>query len=372
MRLSVAALRLLSATVLPDSVRREFSGFARASIARPQQAIRNSILLLAATFLFACANDGNPAKPAVGNSPSPTAGQGDKTDGEKKTTSFDGDRAFNHVKAQVELGSRPAGSPAIEKTREYIIRELKSSGLTTTLEEFTTKTPRGNVKFKNVIAELPGESPDVIIIASHYDTKLFKEFAFVGANDGGSSTGALLEIARVMAAESQNKKRKFTYWFVFFDGEEAFCREWSECLNGNDHTYGSRYMVERLKKEKRLSILKTMILLDMIGDKDLTIPRDESSSQWLVDAIWGTARQLGYSKEFPGRASSIGDDDHMPFLREGVPAVDIIDFEYGSAPEENDYWHTQDDTLDKISARSLKIVGDVLLLSLPKIEAQIR
>ncbi|MGH9836330.1 MAG: M28 family metallopeptidase, partial [Blastocatellia bacterium] len=231
-------------------------------------------------------------------------------------------------------------------------------------------TPRGKVKFKNVVAELPGETPNVVILASHYDTKLFKEFVFVGANDGGSSTGALLEIARVMAAEKQ--KRKFTYWFVFFDGEEAFCREWSECLDGRDHTYGSRQMVERLKKEKQLDRVKAMILLDMIGDKDLTIPREEGSSKWLVDAIWGTAQQLGYTKQFPNRASSVGDDDHMPFLRAGIPAVDIIDFEFGDGPQDNSYWHTEEDTLDKISARSLKIVGDVVLLSLPKIEAQIR
>src|SRR5215510_8635399 len=332
--------------------------------------------LLIALLLFACADGAGSSKPSVENAPAPTVGAGkeDKT----KTTAFDGERAFNHVKSQVEFGPHPAGSTAIENTREYIVRELKGYGLKTTLDEFAENTPRGKIKFKNVIAELPGESPDVVIIASHYDTKPFKEFTFVGANDGGSSTGALLEIARVMAAENKDgnqnagQKRKFTYWFVFFDGEEAFCREWDECMNGNDHTYGSRYMVERLKKEKQISRIKAMILLDMIGDKDLTIPREEGSSQWLVEAIWGTAQRLGYGKEFPNRPFSVGDDDHMPFLRAGVPAVDIIDFEYGGAPEENEYWHTKEDTLDKVSARSLKIVGDVVLLSLPKIESQIR
>jgi len=349
------------------------------AIRNPQSVIRNPTLLLAVIFTFACANGADPAKPAVENAPARKA-ESDQTkevkeaDKAKTTTAFDGERAFNHVKAQVEFGPRPAGSPAIEKARDYIVRELKSYGLNTTFEEFTENTPRGEVKFKNVIAELPGASPDAIIIASHYDTKPFKAFTFVGANDGGSSTGALLEIARVMSSEKQGEgqKRKFTYRFVFFDGEEAFCREWSECLNGKDNTYGSRHMVERLKKEKQLDRVKAMILLDMIGDKDLTIPREEGSSQWLVEAIWGTAQQLGHAKEFPGRPFSVGDDDHMPFLRAGVPAVDIIDFEYGSSPEGNDYWHTKEDTLDKISARSLKIVGDVVLLSLPKIEAQVR
>jgi len=332
--------------------------------------------LLIASLLFACADGAGSSKPSVENAPAPTVGA-EKEDKTKKAA-FDGERAFNHVKAQVEFGPHPAGSPAIEKTREYIVRELKGYGLKTTLDEFADNTPRGKMKFKNVIAELPGESSDVIIIASHYDTKPFKEFTFVGANDGGSSTGALLEIARVMAAESQpgnqdaGRKRKFTYWFVFFDGEEAFCHEWSECLNGNDHTYGSRHMVERLKQEKQLDRVKAMILLDMIGDRDLTVPREEGSSQWLVEAIWGTARQLGNAKEFPDRPFAVGDDDHMPFLRAGVPAVDVIDLEYGSSPGDNDYWHTKEDTLDKISPRSLKIVGDVILLSLPKIEAQIR
>ena len=195
--------------------------------------------LLIAALMLACA-DGCQLVKAPGRKHSGSKDRAEKEDKTKKTTAFDGERAFNHVKAQVELGARPPGLAAIEKTREYIVRELKGYGLKTTLDEFTENTPRGKVKFKNVVAELPGESSNVIIIASHYDTKPFKEFTFVGANDGGSSTGALLELARVMAAENQpgnqdaGRKRKFTYWFVFFDGEEAFCREWSECLNGND------------------------------------------------------------------------------------------------------------------------------------------
>ncbi|MFN0107679.1 MAG: M28 family peptidase [Blastocatellia bacterium] len=327
--------------------------------------LRSTAICVAAMLLFACQNGSTTTKPIV-EAP-PTA----KSEAEKsKTTSFDGERAFNHVKTQVEFGPRPAGSAAIEKTREYLVKELKSYGLNTLLDEFTQTTPRGKIRFKNVIAELPGESPNTIIISSHYDTKEFKEFKFVGANDGGSSTGVLLEIARVMAADKQ--KRKFTYQFIFFDGEEAFCAEWSECLNGKDNTYGSRHHVEKLKKEKRTESVKAMILLDMVGDKDLTIPREETSSSWLVNAIWGTAQGIGHSKQFPNRRFSIGDDDHMPFLRASIPAVDVIDFEYGEGDQDHRYWHTAEDTLDKISAQSLKIVGDVILLSLPKIEAQIR
>lgn len=330
------------------------------------RSIISGALLFSAATLLACQHDTTAIKPVATSTPAPSV----SPDNPQKTTAFDADRAFNHVKAQVAFGPRPAGSAAVEKTREYLVKELKSYGLAPALDEFTETTPRGKIKFKNVIAELPGESSDLIIIGSHYDTKEFKEFTFVGANDGGSSTGALLEIARVMAADKQ--KRKFTYQFVFFDGEEAFCQEWSECLNGSDHTYGSRHHAEKFKKEKQTARVKAMILLDMVGDKDLTIPREETSSGWLVNTIWGTAQEIGYRKEFPNRSFTIGDDDHMPFLRASIPAVDIIDFEYGEGKEDNSYWHTAEDTLDKVSAKSLKIVGDVVLLSLPKIEMQVK
>ena len=331
-------------------------------------------IVLSAALMLACQNDSvstNPVAPAdAKSSPAAAAAVSNESAGTEKKTAFDADRAFNHVKAQVAFGPRPAGSAAIEKTREYLMRELKSAGLNPALDEFTETTPRGKIKFKNVIAELPGETSDLIILGSHYDTKEFTEFTFVGANDGGSSTGILLELARVLAADKH--KRKFTYQFVFFDGEEAFCREWSECLNGKDHTYGSRHNAEKFQKAKQINRVKAMILLDMVGDKDLTIPREETSSAMLVNAIRDTAHELGYKKEFPGRSFTIGDDDHMPFLRVGIPAVDIIDFEYGKGDEDNSYWHTAEDTLDKISAKSLKIVGEVVLLSLPRIEAQIR
>lgn len=337
----------------------------------PGTALSLWFLLLGSMFSVACASNEVSSKPAekpatkpADAASSPTA---TLTEQAKATTAFDGERAFNHVKAQVGFGPRPAGSAALEKTREYLLKELKSYGLKVTLDEFTPVTPQGKVKMKNIIAELPGESSNVIAIGSHYDTKPYKEFAFVGANDGGSSTGALLEIARVLA--SSGAKRKFTYQFVFLDGEEAFCAEWSQCLNGKDHTYGSSHMVERLRAAKQLEQLKAFILLDMIGDKDLQIPREENSSGWLVQAIWEAAGELGYRKHFPTRASYV-EDDHSRFLEAGVPAVDLIDFEYGGA--DNRYWHTKEDTLDKLSAQSLKIVGDVVLASLPKIEIQIR
>jgi glutaminyl-peptide cyclotransferase len=320
--------------------------------------------------LFALASpactDGQATKPAaVATTPASSS----PTDQARRTTEFDGERAMTHVKALVEIGPRPAGSPGIEKARRHLSEELTRYGLKPTLDEFTARTPRGPVRFKNIIAELPGQTREVIILASHYDTKPYKNFPFVGANDGGSSTGALLEIARVMTAEK--RPSRFTWQFVFFDGEEAFCDQWSECLDGKDNTYGSRHMVERLKKESRLKDIKAMILLDMIGDRDLTLARCEESSAWLVQTIWETGRELGHTRSFLNRTQSMV-DDHQPFLEAGIPAVDIIDFEYGEGEGDNRFWHTREDTLDKLSAQSLKIVGDTLLLSLPRIEAKIR
>src|SRR5215831_2651018 len=188
------------------------------------------------------------------------------TEGTLKPTDFDGQRAFENVRKQVDFGPHPAGSPAIKQVQKYIMDELKGYGLTVKTQSFKPNTPQGPVEMLNIIGELPGEKTDRIIISSHYDTKPFKEFRFVGANDGGSSTGTLLEIARIMA---KGEKPKNTIQYVFFDGEEAFCPEWDDCMNGKDHTYGSQYFADDLKKNNQTSQVKALILLDMIGDKGL-------------------------------------------------------------------------------------------------------
>lgn len=309
--------------------------------------------------LIGCPGGSNSGSGAdAGDTPAPSASA-------TSTSPFDGDRAMAHVRKQVEFGPRPAGSAELEQTRNYIINELKTYGLKVTTDEFHPTTPVGERKMVNITAELPGSSPSVIIISSHYDTKLFKEFRFVGANDGGSSTGAVLEIARVMTAAKAD--RHFTYWFVFFDGEEAFCKEWDECSKPGapDNTYGSRRYVTELQKRNELEKVRAMILLDLVGSKDLQFGRDDMSSKWLVDIIWRTARDLGHGSVFVDRPESIGSDDHEPFLKAGVEAVDII--QLGTYLE----WHTAGDTLDKISAKSLKIVGDVVFASLPKIEQRL-
>lgn len=272
---------------------------------------------------------------------------------------FEAARAFEHLKKMVELGPRTPGSEAIGKAQDYIGRELKASGLKVTEDSFQANTTRGPVAMKNIIGELPGQRSDIVLIAGHYDTKA--QPGFVGANDGGSSTAAVLEMARVLA----KTRLEYTVWFVFFDGEEAFV-DWS-ANNGMDNTYGSRHMASKLASDGTLQRVKAMVLVDMIGDKNLDLLRDAESTPWMVQAIWKTARRLGHSKHFL-EAEGAYADDHIPFKSAGVPVVDLIDFNYGPS---NQYWHTNQDTLDKVSGESLKVVGDVVIAALPEIFKQL-
>jgi hypothetical protein len=278
---------------------------------------------------------------------------------------FDGERALAHVRRLVEFGPRPAGSDALKRARDYIKGELKSYGLKVTTDEFKVKTPEGERRMANVSAEIKGTGDDFVVLASHYDTKHYKEFRFVGANDGGSSTGTLLEIARVLSSAPRGG---VGYRLVFFDGEEATCAEWDECGKGGspDNTYGSRRYVARLRERGELKNLRALILLDMMGYEKLELGRDTMSTPWLVDIVWKTAAELGYGREFATRPEDVGGDDHAPFLDAGVPSLDII--QLNSYP----FWHRPEDTLDKLSARSLRAVGEVVLASLPRIEARLK
>lgn len=275
---------------------------------------------------------------------------------------FNGERAMDHVRKQVEIGPRISGSPELAKTREYIVNTLKGFGLAVRSDEFTASTPVGEKKMVNITAEVPGESRDAIIISSHYETKHFKDMQFVGANDPGTSAGTLLEIGRVLAASQQ--KPKLTYWLVFFDGEEAFCEEWDQCSKPGapDNTYGSRHYVAQLQKNNELGRVRAMILMDLMGYKNLELGRDTLSTRWLQDILWRTGRELGHQKVFVDRPEGVGGDDHEPFLRAGVDAVDLI--QLNGYP----YWHKPSDTIDKVSSQSMKIVGDTVLTSLPRVE----
>lgn len=272
----------------------------------------------------------------------------------KPAPPFDGGRAYEHVRQLVAFGPRPAGSAALEASRKYILARLAEAAVTAVQQRFDAETPIGRVPMVNLIATIPGARPERIVVGGHYETKLFREFPFVGANDGGSSAAFLIELARVLKARTN----PFTMEVLFLDGEEAFV-EWG----GSDRTYGSRHYVAEARRSGTLSGLQAFILVDMIGDRNLVIRREAQSTRWLTDLIWAAARRLAHSAVFVDESTSI-EDDHLPFLEAGVPAVDIIDLEYPP-------WHTAQDTLDKVSARSLQIVGDVLMEALPAIEARL-
>ncbi len=266
-----------------------------------------------------------------------------------------GEDALNYVRAQVAFGPRPPGSEALQKCREYLLKQLQSFGYAVEQDAFDATTPYGAKRMVNLIARKGSGAKGVIALASHYDTKLMEGKRFVGANDGGSSTGLLLELARVLS----NRKDGLDYWFLFLDGEEAFV-EWSTF----DSTYGSRHLAKRWKQDGTAGRVKALILLDMIGDKDLDILKDTHSTPWLSDLVWETAAQTGLKSILAAYSTEI-EDDHVPFLDDGIPCVDLIDLDYGP---NNSYWHTEADTLDKISADSLDKVGRLVLAVLPALQ----
>jgi len=267
---------------------------------------------------------------------------------------FDSGRAFEHIRQLVAIGPRPAGSAGAAQSRRYITTQLSAIGVTSNEQPFVAQTPLGPVKMANLIARIPGARADRVILAGHYDTKLFRDFRFIGANDGGSSAAMLLELARVLKA----RKNPLTIELLFLDGEEAVI-DWT----GTDHTYGSRHYVAAAQRDGSLSSVRALILFDMVGDRQLTIKRETYSTGWLTDLIWASARRLGHQAFLPDDFAV--EDDHRPFLDAGVPAVNIIDMDYAA-------WHTKDDVLDQVSARSLQTVGDVFLGALPQIEARLR
>lgn len=266
---------------------------------------------------------------------------------------FDSARAFADLKAIVEIGPRPAGSPGARKVRDYIARQMQAIGLTAIEQPFDATTPKGAVRMANVRVTIPGAGRGRLLIGGHYDTKLFTDITFVGANDAGSSTAFLIELARALTARTN----AIPIEIVFFDGEEAVV-DWT----GSDHTYGSRHYVQAARRDGSLGDVKALILVDMIGDRDLRIPREPQSTKWLTDTIWRAAKRLK-RPEFVDEEFLV-EDDHVEFLQAGVPAVDLIDLDYPA-------WHTADDTLDRCSPASLQAVGDVLLAALPDIEKRL-
>jgi Zn-dependent M28 family amino/carboxypeptidase len=269
---------------------------------------------------------------------------------------FSGKQALAHTARIVDFGPRPPGSAAIRKTREHIRAELKRLAVETIPDAFQAETPDGTIAMENIIARLPGSSGRVVVISGHYDTKLMPGIRFVGANDGGSSAGFLLEMARAL----KGRTNRDDIYLVWFDGEEAIA-EWTD----EDSLYGSRHLARRWASEGMLPRIKALINVDMIGDRNLRLLREYYSTPWLREMIWQAAEELGYGRYFTALTGAV-QDDHAPFLRMRVPAVDVI-HDYGG---EDSYWHTPRDTMDKLGANAFQAVGDVLLQVIRQLEGR--
>lgn len=277
-------------------------------------------------------------------------------------TAFDGAKAWTHLQAMVNIGPRPAGSAELRQTRAYITRQIAALGLKVEEQPFVADTPVGKVDMVNLIVRLPGKRPERILFTGHYDTKPMKNTVFVGASDGASSAAMLIELARAL----KDRPREFAYEFVWLDGEEAFCLEWSECgkPGSPDNTYGSRYYVQAAKKAGMAASIKANILVDMVGAKDLKLWRETRSTKWLTDIVWATAKRLGHGSVFLDQSGEV-EDDHFPFLDAGIPSTDLIDL------MDYPYWHNQQaccDDITRVEAKSLQIVGDVIVAAVPDIE----
>lgn len=307
-----------------------------------------SAVFVAGTLGIGCADapEGQPVTTVAASEPTP----GGQT-AQQARVAFDGARAWTHLERQVQFGPRPAGSPALTETRRYFIEQLRGAGVTVREQSFVGKTPAGPVPMVNVIGTIAGRRTDRVVLASHYDTKR-APFRFVGANDGASSSAVLLELGRVLAASQP----EFTIELLFLDGEEAVNWDWA----GADNTYGSRHYVAAGQADGSLKTLRALVLLDMIGDSDLLIRRESMSTPWLVDIIWSAASRLGHRSVFSPELTTV-EDDHVPFLRAGVAAADVIDLD-------NPTWHTPQDDIAHVSRQSLQVVGDVILVALPDIQ----
>ena len=275
---------------------------------------------------------------------------------------FSGERAFEHVSKLVAFGPRPSGSPELEQSRQYIEAQLRASGWTVERQRFTDPTPHGPIEFINLIARPVDAKPADAhaIVCTHYDTKYFAEQRFVGANDGGSGTGALIELARVLAQDKTFARR---FELVFFDGEEAITK-FEVQTPPYDGLYGSRHYAHALSEAGRLGQFKLGILWDMMGDRDLDVTLPPNSPPKLAQGLFAAGDALGTRQHF-GYFNGDILDDHYYLNNLHIPTLDVIDFDFHA-------WHTPADTLDKVSAESLGIVSQATLYYLCKAAPDLR
>ena len=261
---------------------------------------------------------------------------------------FNGTRALAYTREFVSIGPRWIGSPGHAKAEAFIRKQFEHDRLEE--DAFTATTPEGPMQMRNFIVRFPGKKDGVIVVATHYETNYpLRDINFVGANDGGSTTGLLIELASHLRGKTLDG---YSVWLVFFDGEEAI-REWSR----SDSLYGSRHLAAKWQNDGTIKRIKAFLLADMLGDKSLDVERDLNSTPWVEDLVDKAATRLGYRSYFIAKSDSI-DDDHLPFVQRGVPSADVIDLDYGP---QNSYHHTAQDTMDKLSAKSLTITGNVFL-----------
>jgi len=271
---------------------------------------------------------------------------------------FDGDRAMQYVKEIVKFGPRPVGSANHKKVEDYILSRLKGDEVEN--DVFTADTPVGKFPVHNIIAKFPGNKDGIIVVASHYDTNYpLKNTSYVGANDGASSSALLLELANQLRGKTRDG---YSIWLVWDDAEEAMKPDGSagqpfEMPFEEDSLYGISHVAEKWQGDGTLKKVRAFLLADMIGDADLNIDRDSNSSPWLESVVYEAATRLGYQSHFFSRTLGM-EDDHLPFMKRGVPSADLIDFDYGY---NNVFWHTTQDTIDKLSPKSLEITGSVIL-----------
>jgi glutaminyl-peptide cyclotransferase len=311
------------------------------------------LVLLVCCAIFACNSDKD-ATTAKAQGPQPAAPAAESPAKMKlppdsgPLPAFDSARAMKYVKEIVAFGPRPIGSANHKEVEEYIASRLKGDEVEN--DDFTADTSEGKFPVRNIVAKFPGTKDGLIVVASHYDTNYpLRNTTYVGANDGASSSALLLEIANQLGGK---KRDGYSVWLVWDDAEEAM-KEWSDA----DSLYGIRHLAQKWQDDGTLKKVKVFLLADMIGDADLNIDRDLNSTPWLEDVVYQAATRLGDQSHFFARENQVS-DDHLPFMQRGIPCADLIDFDYGY---NNVFWHTPQDTVDKLAPKSLEIVGRTIL-----------
>jgi glutaminyl-peptide cyclotransferase len=307
--------------------------------------------LAAVCLLFAAGCRQSPAPAASAQTvrtPQYRAADFDPTPQTPPALQVSGERAYQTLKQFVALGPRYLGSPGHARAQQFILSHL--NGVQVEQDKFTVQTAAGSFPMDNIIAKYPGTKDGIIVLAGHYDTNYpLRNTTYIGANDGGSDVGLLLDIASQLRARPP---QGYSIWLLFTDGEEATV-SWTDA----DSVYGSKHLAKEWAANGTAAKVKAFLLLDMIGDKDLDIDRDTNSTPWLLDVVARAAQRRGDQSYFFVRPNTI-EDDHLPFAAIGIPVADIIDIDYGF---DNLYHHTTEDTPDKCSAASLQIVGDVTM-----------